>query len=92
MVASGEMNLTNYKEWMKAIESELKSTRATTGSDVAVQLFCGLYSIFHKRLQVLNWLSRQNLIVVLRQDRLFSDGCKSMVLIVETRLSADLIY
>ena len=35
MVASGAMNLTNYKEWLNAIESKLKSTRAT-GSDVAV--------------------------------------------------------
>ena len=31
------MNLKNYKEWLNAIESELKSTRAT-GSDVAVVL------------------------------------------------------
>ena len=31
MVASGEMNLTNYKKWLKAIESKLN-----TGSDVAV--------------------------------------------------------
>ena len=38
MVASGEMNLTAYKKWLKAIESELKSTRATTGSDVAVDM------------------------------------------------------
>ena len=36
MVASGEMNLTNYKKWLKAIVSELKMTRATTGSSVAV--------------------------------------------------------
>ena len=36
MVVSDEMNLTNYKKWSKAIESELKSTRAATGSDVAV--------------------------------------------------------
>ena len=36
MVVSDEMNLTNYKKWLKAIESELKSTKATTGSDVAV--------------------------------------------------------
>ena len=36
MVASGEMNLTNYKKWLKAIESELKSTIAPTDSDVAV--------------------------------------------------------
>ena len=36
LVASGEMNLTNYKEWLNAIEPKLKSTRATTGSDVAV--------------------------------------------------------
>ena len=33
-VASGAMNLKNYKEWSDAIESGLKSTRAT-GSDVA---------------------------------------------------------
>ena len=36
MVASGERNLANYKKWLKSIESELKSTRATTSSDVAV--------------------------------------------------------
>ena len=36
MVVSDEMNLTNYKKWLKAIESELKSTRTTTDSDVAV--------------------------------------------------------
>ena len=36
MVVSDEMNLTNYKKWLKAIESELKSTRAAIGSDVAV--------------------------------------------------------
>ena len=36
MVSSGEMTLTNYKKWLKTIESELKSTRATTDSDVAV--------------------------------------------------------
>ena len=39
MVVSVEMNLTNYKKWLKAIESELKSTRAATGSDVAVDRF-----------------------------------------------------
>ena len=32
VVASGAMNLKNYKKWLKAIEPELKSTRATTGS------------------------------------------------------------
>ena len=36
VVASGAMNLKNYKKWLKAIEPELKSTRATTGSVVAV--------------------------------------------------------
>ena len=36
MVVSDEMNLTNYKKRLKAIESELKSTRAATGSDVTV--------------------------------------------------------
>ena len=36
MVDSVEMNLTNYKKWLKAIESELKSTRAAIGSDVAI--------------------------------------------------------
>ena len=36
MVVSDEMKLTNYKKWLKTIESELKSTRAATGSDVAV--------------------------------------------------------
>ena len=39
IVVSVEMNLTNYKKWLKAIESELKSTRATTGSDVAVDRY-----------------------------------------------------
>ena len=38
VVASGAMDLKNYKKWLKAIESELKSTRATTCSDVAVVL------------------------------------------------------
>ena len=38
VVASHVMNLKNYKKWLKAIEPELKSTRITTGSDVA-QLF-----------------------------------------------------
>ena len=38
VVASGAMDLKNYKKWLKAIESELKNTRATTGSDVAVVL------------------------------------------------------
>ena len=38
VVASHAMNLKNYKKWLKAIESELKNTRATTGSDVAVVL------------------------------------------------------
>ena len=37
MVASGAMDLKNYKKLSKAIESELKSTRATTGSVVAVR-------------------------------------------------------
>ena len=36
MVASGEINLANYKEWLNEIKSKLKSTRATTGGDVAV--------------------------------------------------------
>ena len=36
MVVRDEMNLTKYKKWLKAIESELKSTRTATGSDVAV--------------------------------------------------------
>ena len=38
VVGSDSMNLKDYKKWLKAIESELKSTRATTGSDVAVVL------------------------------------------------------
>ena len=38
VVATDAMNLKNCKEWFKAIESELKSARATTGSDVAVVL------------------------------------------------------
>ena len=32
VVASGALNLKNYKKWLKAIEPELKSTRATTSS------------------------------------------------------------
>ena len=32
VVASGAMNLKNYKKWLKVIEPEPKSTRATTGS------------------------------------------------------------
>ena len=42
VVASGEMDLTNYKELLNATESKLKSTRATTGSDVAVVLSSAL--------------------------------------------------
>ena len=45
MVASGAMNLKNYKKWLKAIEPELKSTRATTGSVAVVRSV----HIFHKR-------------------------------------------
>ena len=37
VVASGAMNLKNYKKWLKAIEPELKSTRATTGSVAVVR-------------------------------------------------------
>ena len=37
MVASGTMNLKNYKKWLKAVEPELKSTRATTGSVAVVR-------------------------------------------------------
>ena len=37
MVASGAMNLKNYKKWLKAIEPELKNTRATTGSVAVVR-------------------------------------------------------
>ena len=36
-VASGAINLKNYKKWLKAIEPELKSTRATTGSVAVVR-------------------------------------------------------
>ena len=36
VVASDAMNLKNDKKRLKAIEPELKSTRATTGSNVAV--------------------------------------------------------
>ena len=37
VVASAAMNSKNYKKWLKAIESEVKNTRATTsGRDVAV--------------------------------------------------------
>ena len=36
VVSSGAMNLKNYKKWLKVIEPEPKSTRATTGSSVAV--------------------------------------------------------
>ena len=36
VVASHAMKLKNYKKWLEAIESELKSTRATTGSVAAV--------------------------------------------------------
>ena len=37
VVTSGAMNLKNYKKWLKAIEPELKSTRATTGSVAVVR-------------------------------------------------------
>ena len=35
--ASGVVNLKNYKKWLKAIEPELKRTRATTGSVAVVR-------------------------------------------------------
>ena len=37
VVVSGAMNLKNYKKWLKAIEPELKNTRATTGSVAVVR-------------------------------------------------------
>ena len=37
VVASGAMNLKNYKIWLKAIEPELKSTKATTASVAVVR-------------------------------------------------------
>ena len=37
VVASGAMNLKNYKKRLKAIEPELKRTRATTGSVAGVR-------------------------------------------------------
>ena len=37
VVASGAMNLKNYKKWLKVIEPEPKSTRATTGSVAVVR-------------------------------------------------------
>ena len=37
VVASGAMNLKTFKKWLKAIEPEPKSTRATTGSVAVVR-------------------------------------------------------
>ncbi|CAM9712348.1 unnamed protein product [Ascophyllum nodosum] len=37
VVASGAMNLKTYKKWLKVIEPEPKSTRATTGSAAVVR-------------------------------------------------------
>ena len=37
MVASGKMNLKNYKKRLKVIEPELKSTKATTASVAVVR-------------------------------------------------------
>ena len=47
MVASGAMNLENYKEWLNATESEPKST-ISTGSDVAVVLLRSVLNIAKK--------------------------------------------
>ena len=79
MVVSDEMNLTNYKKWLKAIESELKSTRAATGRDVAVDR-----SVLNipQKVTSTGWVFKEHLIVVLRQDRLFSDGSISMVAMI----------
>ena len=74
---------------MNAIEFEPKYTRAIC-SDIVVVLAPVLNT--EKSSQVLDGLSRYNLIDVLRQDRLFSDGGRRIVLIVELRLSADSIY
>ena len=49
--ASGTMNLKNYKEWLDAVESVPKSTRA---SDVAVALTPVPGIEFVKKLQVLD--------------------------------------
>ena len=58
IIVSGEMNLTNYKEWLKAIESELKITRATGGSDVVVVLRCVL-NIPQKVTSITRWVFKE---------------------------------
>ena len=82
VVASGAMDLKNFKKWLKAIESELKITRATLCSDVAVVLRSVL-NIPQKVTSTTRWAFKEKSDLVLRQDRLFSDGGKSIVLIME---------
>ena len=71
MVASGAMNSKNYKKWLKAIESELKNTRATTGSVAVVR---SILNIPQKVTSTLHGLSNKYLIVVPGQD----GGCSKM--------------
>ena len=58
VVASGAINLKNYSKWLKAIESELKSTRATTGSDAAVVLRSALY--IPQKVTITRWAFKVN--------------------------------
>ena len=89
VVSSGAVNLKNYKKLLNVIESELKSTRASP-SDVEVVL----RSVFNipKKATSTRWAFKVKSYRSSKQDRLFSDGGRSMVLIVESRLSANLIY
>ena len=82
VVANGAMNLTNYEKWLNAIESQLKSTRAT-GSDVAVVLRT-LLNIPQTVTSITRWAFK------VKSDR--SSKARQAVLIVESRLSVDLIY
>ena len=82
VVASGAMDLKNFKKWLKAIESELKITRSTLCSDVAVVLRSVL-NIPQTVTSTTRWAFKEKSDLVLRQDRLFSDGGKSIILIME---------
>ena len=57
MVASGAINLKNYKKWLKAIEPELKRTRATTGSSVAVVRY--VLNIPQKKVTSTRWAFKE---------------------------------
>ena len=70
------INLKTYKRWLNTIEFELKSTRISS-SNVAVVRTPALN--IAKRSEVLDEL--------LRPDRLYSNGGRSMVLVVKSQMS-----